>query len=133
MPLSLSAEQLSYIVAKAREFDVEVPPSEAEDGSDMTDDLSVAVLEDTQDNPAREELSAALDDLNIDQLREVLALTWVGRGDFSAAEWPEAVAQAASFDDKRTPTYLMETPLLADLIETGLDELGHNITNDEVS
>jgi hypothetical protein len=129
--LSTSTAQLGFLVAKAREFDVEVPPSGTEDGSDMADDRAVAALEDTPDNPAEQELEAALKDLNTDQLREVLALTWVGRGDYTAAEWTQALAQAATLDETRTPGYLMETPLLADLLETGLDELGYNITDDE--
>jgi hypothetical protein len=129
--LSLSSAQLGFLVAKARAFDVEVPPSGSEDGSNMADDLAVAALEDTPDNPAGIELEAALDDLNTDQLRELLALVWVGRGDFTAEEWPQAVAQAAALDEDRTPEYLMETPLLADLIEEGLDELGYNISDEE--
>jgi hypothetical protein len=64
-------EQLAYIIEKAREFDAETPPADAESGSNPTDDNHVAILEDTGDNPTRQELAAALDTLDDDQRIEV--------------------------------------------------------------
>jgi hypothetical protein len=129
--LATPRDILGFLVTKARAYDAEVPPLGSESGSDMADDRAVAALEDTRDNPAREELLGALHDLNTDQLNELLALVWMGRGDFGAEEWPEALKQAAAQDPTRTPRYLLETPLLGDLIETGLDELGYNIAEEE--
>ena len=123
---------LAFVVVKARAFDAEVPASGAEDGSDMVDDRAVAVLESSPDNPNEEELSAALRDLNVDQLNEVVALVLVGRGDFSADEWPQALTEAGAVAERRGVTYLIETPLLGDLIEDGLDALGYNITDEEM-
>ena len=57
----------------------------------------------------------------------------VGRGDFSAAEWHQAVAQARDVAEPRGVRYLIETPLLGDLIEDGLDVLGYNITEEEMN
>jgi hypothetical protein len=131
--LSISAPQLAFLIVKARAFDAEVPPVGTEDGSDMPDDRAVAALEDTPDNPTEEELSAALRDLNIDQLTEVIALVLVGRGDFTAEEWPQALAQAREMADRRRVNYLIETPLLGDLIEDGLDTLGYNVTDEEMN
>ena len=131
--LSLSRPQLGFIVVKARAFDAEVPASGSEDGSDMADDKAVAALESTPDNPTEEELVGALRDLNVDQLNEVIALVLVGRGDFSADEWHQAVAQARDVAEPRGVRYLIETPLLGDLIEDGLDVLGYNITEEEMN
>ena len=131
--LSLSRPQLGFIVVKARAFDAEVPASGSEDGSDMADDKAVAALESTPDNPTEEELLGALRDLNVDQLNEVIALVLVGRGDFSADEWHQAVAQARDVAEPRGVRYLIETPLLGDLIEDGLDVLGYNITEEEMN
>ena len=126
------ASVLAFIVVKAKAFDAEVPPSGTEDGSDMVDDKAVAALEDTPDNPTQEELTAALRGLNTDQLSEVVALVLTGRGDFTAAEWPQALSEAREVSARRAVTYLIETPLLADLLEDGLDALGYNITNEEM-
>lgn len=130
--LATSTSQLAFVIVKARAFDAEVPASGTEDGSDMADDRAVAALESTPDNPTEEELAAALRDLNVDQLDEVVALVLVGRGDFTAEEWPQALTQARDVAARRGVTYLLETPLLGDLIEDGLNELGYNITDEEM-
>ncbi len=130
--LATSRSHLAFVIVKARAFDAEVPASGTEDGSDMVDDRAVAILESTPDNPNEEELSAALRDLNVDQLNEVVALVLVGRGDFSADEWPQALTEAGAVAERRGVTYLIETPLLGDLIEDGLDALGYNITDEEM-
>ncbi len=130
--LENETSQLAFMVVKARAFDAEVPASGDEDGSDMIDDRAVAALESGPDNPTEAELAAALRGLNVDQLEEVVALVLVGRGDFTAAEWPQALAQSRDVAARRGVTYLLETPLLGDLIEEGLDALGYNITDQEM-
>jgi uncharacterized protein DUF3775 len=124
MMLTIPLEKLAYIVEKAREFDAEVP-AEAGEGSDAVDDRDVAILEDTPDNPTMEELRDAIDGLNLDEREELLALLWLGRGDF--ATWREALAQARDTDTKRESDYLIGTPLLADYLEEGLSALGRSL------
>jgi hypothetical protein len=121
--LTIPLEKLAYIVEKAREYDGEVPvdPDEAE-GSDAVDDDEREILFDTPDNPTAQELRAALDGLNIDERDEVLALLWLGRGDFDAESWNEALLQAR---DAQTATNdLIATPLLGDYLEEGVEALG---------
>ena len=129
--LQTSLEQLAYIVVKAREFDEETEPAAADSGSNPSDDRDVAILEDTPDNPTQQELAAALDSLNEDQRIEVLALIWVGRGDFDAGEWREALAQARDARDELETQRLMGTPLLADYLEAGLDALGYSLDDEQ--
>ena len=81
--LKTPLEQLAYIIEKAREFDVENPPVDADRDQNPTDDNDVAILGDTGDNPTRQELAAALDTLDDDQQIEVLALMWLGRGNLA--------------------------------------------------
>lgn len=130
--LATSLEKLAYLVVKAREFDAEVAPEGTEEGSNPADDLGIGVLEDTPDNPTSAELRAALEDLNEDEITEVLALVWLGRGDYTAREWNQALAAAREARDRHAVDYLLETPNLGDLIEQGLGELGYSIL-DELS
>jgi hypothetical protein len=117
-------DRLAFVIEKAREFDAEVEVDDPDSGSNPADDRSLAILEDTADNPAREELAAALADMNDDELAELLALVWVGRGDFDRESWREALRSARSTKDKRLVAYLLGTPMLGDLVEEGLSELG---------
>jgi hypothetical protein len=129
--LQIPLDQLAYIVEKAREFDEETEPVDRDSGSNPSDDRDVAILEDTADNPTQQELAAALDSLDEGQRIELLALMWVGRGDFDASEWRDALAQARDSHDEQEPAYLMGTPLLADYLEAGLDALGYSLDDEQ--
>jgi hypothetical protein len=126
--LSIPLEQLAFIIEKAREFDVEVPAVIPDDASNPTDDEAgdTRVLEDRPDNPAGEELKEAIDVLNDDQRDEIVALMWVGRGDYTGEDWQDALHAARERRNGREASYLMGTPLLGDYLEEGAISLGYN-------
>jgi hypothetical protein len=125
--LKIPLEQLTYIIEKAREFDAETEPVDTDSASNPSDDKDVAILEGTGDNPTEQELSAALDALDDDQRVELLALMWLGRGDFERGEWRDALARAREVHNAAETEYLMGTPLLADYLEEALDALGYSL------
>jgi hypothetical protein len=125
--LKIPLEQLAYLVEKAREFDAETASAGGDSGSNPSDDRDVGILEATDDNPTEEELAAALNVLDDEQRIEVLALMWLGRGDFDRDQWREALAQARQVHDENETSYLIGTPLLADYLEIGLDLLGYSL------
>lgn len=129
--LKIPLEQLAYIVEKAREFDAETAPVDSDSGSNPSDDNDVAILEATGDNPTEQELTAALDMLDDEQRVEILALMWLGRGDFDREEWAEALTQAREVHNAKETSYLIGTPLLADYLETGIDLLGYSLEDYE--
>src|SRR5882724_11030487 len=92
--LSVSTDQVCFIIVKAREFEVKEWPSGLEDGSNGTDDNMIAVLESRRDDPVFAELHQFIAILDEDRQIDLVALAWVGRGDFTAVEWPEARAEA---------------------------------------
>ena len=126
--LSVPRETLVYIIEKARAFDAAVPPVLVEDGSNPFDDEAgdTSILEDRPDNPTAQELQAALTSLNDDQRNEMVALIWVGRGDFTRDEWIEATDTARERHNGKEARYLMGTPLLADYLEEGAAQLGYS-------
>ena len=129
--LKIPLEQLAFIVEKAREFDAETAAVDSDSGSNPTDDDNVAILEDTHDNPTSQELVAALDRLDEGQKIEILALMWLGRGDFDAREWPDALAQAREIHNERETAYLVGTPLLSDYLEEAISALGYSLEESE--
>lgn len=123
--LTIPLEKLAYIVEKAREYDGEVPADpDAADGSDPVDDDERQILLDTPDNPTEQELRDAIDGLNVDEREELLALLWLGRGDFDAQGWREALRQARDLRTTTETEYLLGTPLLGDYLEEGVEALG---------
>ncbi len=125
--LNNNLSNLEYIIAKAREYDVQVPAVDENSGSNPGDDGDLDILDASHDNPTRKELFAAIQSLNEEQRIELLALMWVGRGDFSVPEWEEALATASERHNGREARYLIGTPLLGDYIEEGLTALGIDV------
>jgi hypothetical protein len=125
--LTVPLDALIYIIEKAREFDAEVPPVLTEDGSNPIDDEAgdTSILDDRPDNPTADELEGALRALNDDQRDEIVALAWVGRGDFTNEDWDEALHAAHERHNGEEARYLMGTPLLADYLEEGAAQLGY--------
>lgn len=124
--LSIDQGQLCFIIAKAKEFDAQVPPDDPDSGSNPTDDNAIDVLNDSADDPTALELRGAVAGLNMDQRAELLALCWLGRGDYSAADWDEALREAQSTQDRNLANYLLGTPLLGDYLEEGYNQLGYS-------
>jgi hypothetical protein len=82
------------------------------------------LAEEEEENLTEEELRELIDDLNVDEAAELVALYWIGRGDFEASEWGEAVREARQRNFKRTSRYLLGMPMLGDWLEEGLEALG---------
>jgi hypothetical protein len=130
--LVIPLERLAFIIVKAREFDAEVPVEpDAAAGSDPPDDDERQVLLDTPDNPTEEELRDAIDGLGVLERQEVLALIWLGRGDYDAQSWPEALRQAGDTANQNLTDYLVGTPLLGDYLEEGASALGLSLEDFE--
>ena len=81
--LSIPADKLCFIIAKAREFDVKDVVTDPDDASNPTDDAMVAVLEDHRDDPVVQELVAVIHAMSEDEQVDLVTLTWLGRGDGS--------------------------------------------------
>ncbi|MBC7770567.1 MAG: DUF3775 domain-containing protein [Phycisphaerales bacterium] len=128
---ALGRETLAYIVLKARAFDALIPSDDPTDASNDADDRSVDALEDEADNPTQRELAAAIASLNSDERVQLVALIWLGRGDYEASDWREAVSAARERAEGSTARYLMGIPLLGDFVEEGADKLGINIAAEE--
>jgi hypothetical protein len=131
--LTIPIEKLAYIITKAREYDAEMPPVDEDSGSNPSDDADRDVLEETPDNPTYQELVDVIDSLGDPERVELLALMWLGRGDYDKAEWREALNEAQSIHDAKETYYLVGTPLLGDYLEEGLAQLGYSIEDYEIN
>ncbi len=128
---AVDRETLAYIVLKAKAFDGLVASDDPSDGSDAVDDGFVDALEDEADNPVQRELRVAIRQLSEEAKVTLVALAWLGRGDYEASEWREALAAARERGEASTARYLMGMPLLGDYIEDGADELGINLISEQ--
>jgi hypothetical protein len=123
--LDVNPDTVRFIIDKAHEFHAKEAVSIPEPPMSPADDWALQVLADHLDDFTYRELESTIDDLEPDQQQQLVALMWVGRGDFGAEEWQDAVAEAEAAYNGRTASYLIATPLLADFLEEGLAELGY--------
>lgn len=117
----INLDKVCFVIVKAREYDVQYRTLEADD-SNASDDNFVSVFGSDKDDSVRKELKGFIDAMDEDEQCELVALCWVGRGDFSAEEWAEAVDEARSRRQGSTAEYLIGTPLVSDYLEEGLSK-----------
>jgi hypothetical protein len=122
--LTITPEKLCFIIQKAREFDVKDVVTDPDSSSNAVDEGMLSVLEDHGDDPTYRELRAFINALTEDEQVDLVALTWLGRGDAAADEFEELRAEARRVHNKRTGSYLLGKPMLADQLEEGLSQLG---------
>ena len=130
--LTIPIEKLAFIIEKAREFDAEVALVNEDSGPAGPEEDIEDILEDTRSNPTYRELAGALDALNEDERSEMVALMWLGRGDFTKKEWNKGLAQARERHNGRERQYLMGTPLLSDYLEEAVSQLGYSLEEFEL-
>ena len=114
----LAVEKVCFIAVKAREFDAAA--DEPSDASNPSDDRFVRALTPANEKTTQRELTAFINALDEDEQTELVALLFVGRGDYTPEEWNDALAAARDRGDPPVARFLLGEPLLGDLLEDGL-------------
>ena len=122
--LSISTEKLCFIIGKARQFDAKDVVTDPDDLSNPADDAMLSVLEDHRDDPVVQEIAAVIFAMSEDEQIDLVTLVWLGRGDGTLEDWPDLRAEAARAHNKRTASYLLGMPLLANHLEDALSQFG---------
>ncbi len=74
------------------------------------------------------EAAEMVDALNADEQAALIALAWIGRGDYDAEDWEEAITLAAKRNEEGDAgEYLLGMDLVGDLITEGLAAFGLSI------
>jgi hypothetical protein len=119
--LGISTETVCWVIARARAFDAK----EAGEGdADPDEDDPEAHLLEEEGDTIAEELREAIAEMNEDEQAALIALAWVGRGEFDVSEWDEALRTAKERNLRNAEDYLVGMPLLGDYLEEGLAAFG---------
>ena len=130
--LSIGPDTVRLFIEKAKALsaavnDDYVDGSEHEvelDGHTMDNHHHDGLAEEKSENLTEEELRELIADLNVDEAAELIALMWIGRGDYEASEWTEVVNEARRRGNRDTAKYLLGMPMLGDWLEEGLEAIG---------
>ena len=92
--LDLNPDIVQFVIDKVHEFhsreDVTFP--EENEAEVVNEDLAEQFATDFAGDPYYQELTTTIDDLEPDQQMSLVALMWIGRGDYELEEWDEAKA-----------------------------------------
>ena len=126
MDLLTPLDTICRLILRTKELEAQVPAADPDQDPDDVDDFddeggeALSVLEDELNDGVEQEVQALLDDLAEDQLSEVVALAWVGRGTYDASEWDDAFEEANGLNSDEKIDELMDMLLLAGHLEAGL-------------
>lgn len=124
--LELNPDTVCFLIAKARVFHSKEEVVLPDSTDSPADDWGRQVLADHADDAVFQEFKATVDDLEPDQQQSLVALMWLGRGEFDADEWEDALVEARNSWTPATAEYLIAHPQLADHLLEGLDLLGYS-------
>jgi hypothetical protein len=127
--MDIALDKVCEIILRARAVDVKEANTDPDSGSNPIDDANLDTLVANPDDATEEELREVIEGLNEDERHDLIALVYIGRGDFEPEEWVEAVRLAREREDRAslsTADWLLGIPNLGDLLDEGLAALGRS-------
>jgi hypothetical protein len=124
--MDIALDKVCELILRARAVDVKEGDTDPDSGSNAIDDGMADVLIEGSDDPSEEEIREFIAGLNDDERHDLVAITWIGRGDFEPEEWGEALRTARERELRNTADYLLGIPNLPDLLDEGLAALGRS-------
>lgn len=121
--MDINPDLVRAIIQHARAYDAKESVTDPDSGSNPVDDCDLDILQDTPGDLTGADLRVVIDALNVDQAAELVALMWIGRGEYDPDQWAHAVKRARERATGPTSRYLMGVPMLGDYLETGLDSV----------
>lgn len=124
--LHIKLESICYIIGKIREFQAKEEVVLPDDPASPSEDWALQVLADHSEDYSLREMTQSIDEMDQRQRAELVALLWLGRGDYSLDEWEGALDDAIGDYSLRAAAYLLAHPTAADDLEEGLIALGYS-------
>src|SRR4051812_27942418 len=122
--LRISVEKICALIEAAREL-AGMVPSTAGDRTTTGDDSRLVTIEtDPDGDERRRETVEFIAGLNVEEQTDLLALIWLGRGDYEIDDWDEALAEAEARIAARDPDYMIGDSALPDYLGAGLEAFG---------
>jgi hypothetical protein len=128
--LGISLETVAAVVdlARAIQGKEEVDPSQLSED----DSSEAALLQEDPEDSSEDALRSFIAELNEDEQSALIALAWVGRGDYGPEEWEEALRLVEERSEGRdTAEYLLGMEMLGDLLAEGVAAFGLSIEDVE--
>lgn len=122
--LRINSDKVCEFLEAAREVAGKVPATSG-DQTSTGDDSPLAFMEDDGGrDPVRQQMIEFVAGLNVEEQTDLLALIFLGRGDFSLSEWDEALREASDRIAAGDPRYMIGERALPGYLEEALEKFG---------
>lgn len=125
--MDIAAGKVRDLIEHLRMFDGKEGAGGWDGGQDGYEDGAIHVLETLADDGTEEQIRGVIEGLDVDEQADLVALVWIGRGDFEPEEWPVAVRRAQERAVASTARYLLGIPNVGDLLEEGMAAMGRDL------
>ncbi|MGD2020451.1 MAG: DUF3775 domain-containing protein [Thiohalocapsa sp.] len=118
--MHIRQQTLCSLIALAREFQAKEEVCIPQEGNSSSEDWAMQMLADHGDDYNVGEFRSIVHDFSERQRAELVALMWLGRGDYTAEEWEDAVDEALGDYSIRAAEYVLAHPMVSDHLEEGM-------------
>lgn len=113
--LTIPSDIMETLIERMRAYMArEDVPAPALQPGESEDENYAFSMESRAGDPQRSELWDEIDGLDDEHQTELVALMWIGRGDFEPEDWETAIHEAVQRHDGPTADYLLSHPLVAE-------------------
>jgi hypothetical protein len=126
--MDIPVDKVCELILRMREIDMKDGETDPDSGSNPIDDGSTDVLTTSDGDSVEDQVREFIAGLNDDEHYDLVALTWIGRGDYEADDWAAARTAARERESLSTADYLIGIPNLGDLLDEGLAAIGRSCT-----
>ncbi len=92
-------------------------------GGNASDDEVAAMLQETEGDLSRDEITQEIYSMNDEQKDALVALFWIGRGDAEPEQWEETKALARQQHEGLVSRYLLGQPEAGEFLTVGLEKM----------
>jgi len=119
--IRISTDKVCDFIETAREVAGKVEPTTG-DRTTTGDDSELVTIEDYPgEDDRRAQMIEFVNGLNVSEQTDLLALIYVGRGDFDFAEWPDAQREAATRITNNDGDFMIGDAALPEYLGAALD------------
>ncbi|MBV9861974.1 MAG: DUF3775 domain-containing protein [Alphaproteobacteria bacterium] len=119
--LRISTEKVCAFIEAARELAGKVPPTTG-DRTTTGDDSKLVTIEDYPgEDDRRQQTVEFIAGLNVEEQVDLLALIFLGRGDYDIEEWEDALDAARTEIADRDPDYMIGDAALPEYLGDALN------------
>lgn len=121
--LRINPDKVCQFLSAARELAGRVPATTG-DKTTTGDDSPLTFMEQRDDDPTRAQMVEFVGGLNVEEQVDLLALIYLGRGDFALVEWNDALEEARDRIAAGDPDFMIGERALPGYLGEALEAFG---------